>query len=79
LAHLVGVSPEELAARFGIDVERPLAQPAVPEPELLAAIEEAVARGVARGLREALAERGKIEGAGTEGDPGSSRRPGTAG
>jgi hypothetical protein len=34
-----------------------LAQPAIPEPELLAAIEEAVARGVARGLREALAER----------------------
>jgi transcriptional regulator with XRE-family HTH domain len=58
LAHLLGVTPEELAARFGIDVERPLAQPAIPEPELLAAIEEAVARGVARGLREALAGRG---------------------
>jgi hypothetical protein len=57
LAHLLGVTPEELAARFGIDVERPLAQPAISEPELLAAIEEAVARGVARGLREALAGR----------------------
>jgi len=57
LAHLLGVPPEELAARFGIELERPLPPPAGPDPDLLAAIEEAVARGVARGLREALAER----------------------
>ncbi len=73
LGHLLGVTPEELAARFGIDVERPLAQPAIPEPELLAAIEEAVARGVARGLREALAERDagrtEAEGSSAEGRP----------
>jgi hypothetical protein len=78
------VSPEELAARFGIDVERPLAQPAIPEPELLAAIEEAVARGVARGLREALAERGegRTEGetiAYAEGEPRGQGRPRTGG
>ena len=47
LARLLGVSSEELAARFGIDVERPLAPPVGPDPDLLAAIEEAVAeRGV---------------------------------
>jgi transcriptional regulator with XRE-family HTH domain len=57
LAHLLGIPPEEIAARFGIELERPLAPPAGPDPDLLAAIEEAVARGVARGLREALAER----------------------
>ena len=57
LAHLLGVTADEIAARFGIELERPLALPARPDPDLLAAIEEAVARGVARGLREALAER----------------------
>jgi transcriptional regulator with XRE-family HTH domain len=80
LAHLLGVSPEELAARFGIDVERPLAQPSIAEPELLAAIEEAVARGVARGLREALAERGEgghagAEGSSAEGEPQGAGAP----
>jgi transcriptional regulator with XRE-family HTH domain len=72
LAHLLGVSPEKLAARFGIDVERPLAEPGIPDADLLAAIEEAVARGVARGLREALAEQ-------REGDRDEEGRPGTEG
>ena len=57
LAHLLGVPPAEIAARFGIELERPLAPPVRPDPDLLAAIEEAVARGVTRGLREALGER----------------------
>ncbi len=60
-------------------MERPLAQPAIPEPELLAAIEEAVARGVARGLREALAERGEgpadAEGSSAEGAPQGAGAP----
>jgi hypothetical protein len=43
LGHLIGASPEELAARFGIDLERPTAQSTLPGPELLTAIEEAVA------------------------------------
>jgi transcriptional regulator with XRE-family HTH domain len=57
LSRLLSVSPEELAARYGIDLERPIAEPAGLPPDVLAAIEEAVARGVARGLREALGER----------------------
>ena len=57
LSRLLSVPPEELAARYGIDVERPIAEPASLPPDVLAAIEEAVARGVARGLREALSER----------------------
>ena len=57
LSRLLSVPPEELAARYGIDVERPIAEPAGLPPDVLAAIEEAVARGVARGLREALSER----------------------
>ena len=57
LSRLLAVPPEELAARYGIDVERPIAEPAGLPPDVLAAIEEAVARGVARGLREALSER----------------------
>jgi hypothetical protein len=40
-----------------IDLERPIAETAGLPPDVLAAIEEAVARGVARGLREALGER----------------------
>jgi transcriptional regulator with XRE-family HTH domain len=57
LSRLLSVAPEELAARYGIDLERPIAEPAGLPPDVLAAIEEAVARGVARGLREALGER----------------------
>jgi len=57
LSRLLSVPPEELAARYGIDVERPIAEPAGLPPDVFAAIEEAVARGVARGLREALGER----------------------
>ena len=57
LSRLLAVAPEELAARYGIDLERPIAEPAGLPPDVLAAIEEAVARGVARGLREALGER----------------------
>ena len=57
LSRLLSVPPEELAARYGIDVERPIAEPASLPPDVLTAIEEAVARGVARGLREALGER----------------------
>ena len=57
LSRLLSVSPEELAARYGIDLERPIAEPAGLPPDVLAAIEEAVARGVSRGLREALGER----------------------
>jgi len=57
LSRLLSVAPDELAARYGIDVERPMAEPAGLPPDVLAAIEEAVARGVARGLREALSER----------------------
>jgi transcriptional regulator with XRE-family HTH domain len=80
LARLLGVPPEELAARFGIDVERPLAEPRGLEPDLVAAIEEAVARGVARGVREALAERGVEETGATGADQtltalGVGRRP----
>jgi hypothetical protein len=56
---IAGPHAVQTCRRFGIDVERPLAQSATPDPDLLAAIEEAVARGVARGLREALAERGE--------------------
>ena len=54
LSRLLSVAPDELAARYGIDVERPMAEPAGLSPDVLAAIEDAVARGVARGLREAL-------------------------
>ena len=80
LAHLLGVPPEEIAARFGIELERPLAPPAGPDPDLLAAIEEAVARGVARGLREALAERGdQLAGTRGESDLGEEEGPGTGG
>jgi len=80
LAHLLGVPPEEIAARFGIELERPLAPPARPDPDLLAAIEEAVARGVARGLREALAERrDQVVGTRGESDPGEEEGPGTGG
>jgi transcriptional regulator with XRE-family HTH domain len=80
LAHLLGVPPEEIAARFGIDVERPLAEPRGLEPDLVAAIEEAVARGVARGVREALAERSVEETGATGADQtrtalGVGRRP----
>jgi transcriptional regulator with XRE-family HTH domain len=80
LAHLLGVSAEEIAARFGIELERPLAPPANLDPDILAAIEEAVARGVARGLREALAER-RDEGVQKDrfdlaDDPGSPERAG---
>jgi transcriptional regulator with XRE-family HTH domain len=57
LSRLLSVPPEEVAARYGIDVERPIAEPASLPPDVLAAIEEAVARAVARGLREALGER----------------------
>ena len=57
LSRLLSVSPEELAARYGIYLERPIAEPAGLPPDVLAAIEEAVARGGARGLREALGER----------------------
>ena len=64
LAQLLGVPAEEIAARFGIELERPLAAPAGPDPDLLASIEEAVARGVARGLREALAEQRAMGGHG---------------
>ena len=62
LAHLLGVSPDELAARFGIERDIVFAEVSGPGfgpgDDLLALIEEAVARGVARGLREALGERG---------------------
>ena len=80
LAHLLGVAPEEIAARFGIELERPLAEPRGLEPDLVAAIEEAVARGVARGVREALAERGVEETGATGADQtltalGVGRRP----
>ena len=62
LAHLLGVSPDELAARFGIESDIVFAEVSSPGfmgpgDDLLAAIEEAVARGVARGIREALGER----------------------
>ena len=57
LSRLLSVPPEELAARYGIDLERPIAEAAGLPLDVLAAIEEAVARGVARGLREALGER----------------------
>jgi transcriptional regulator with XRE-family HTH domain len=57
LSRVLSVSPDELAARYGIDVERPIAEPAGLSPDVLAAIEDAVARGVARGLREALGDR----------------------
>jgi transcriptional regulator with XRE-family HTH domain len=57
LSRLLSVPPEELAARYGIDLERPIAEPPGLSPDVLAAIEEAVARGVARGLREALGDR----------------------
>jgi transcriptional regulator with XRE-family HTH domain len=57
LSRLLSVAPEELAARYGIDVARPMAEPAGLSPDVLAAIEEAVARGVARGLHEALGAR----------------------
>ena len=53
LARLLGISADELAARFGIDSGHPVAAPPL-DPAVLAAIEEAVARGVARGVREAL-------------------------
>jgi len=70
------VPPEELAARYGIDVERPIAEPAGLPPDVLAAIEEAVARGVARGLREALGVRHEEEaGATPGGSAGDIRRP----
>ncbi len=59
LAQLLGVSPAELAARFGIDLERPLATSADAQPALLEAIEDAVARGVARGLREVFGAPGE--------------------
>ena len=80
LAHLLGVPPEEIAARFGIELERPLAEPRGLEPDLVAAIEEAVARGVARGVREALAERSVEETGATGADQtrtalGVGRRP----
>ncbi len=54
LARLLGISTDELGARFGIDAGHPVAAPPL-DPAVLAAIEEAVARGVARGVREALA------------------------
>ena len=78
LAQLLGVPAEEIAARFGIELERPLATPASPDPDLLASIEEAVARGVARGLREALAEQRAMGGhgeapAGDEGGAAADR------
>ena len=57
LSRLLSVPPDELAARYGIDVERPIAEPAGLSPDVLSAIEDAVARGVARGLREVLGDR----------------------
>jgi transcriptional regulator with XRE-family HTH domain len=78
LGHLLGVTPEEIAARFGIELERPLAEPAGPERELLAAIEEAVARGVARGRREALAGR-RGEGGGEERSEATGEDPASPG
>jgi hypothetical protein len=59
---------------LGIDVEGPVAEATVPEPELLAAIEQAVARG----LRDALGERSEVrtEGetiANAEGEPPGGR------
>ena len=72
LSRLLVVPPEELAARYGIDLERPIAEPAGLSPDVLAAIEDAVARGVARGLREALGEPRDEEEAGAT--PGGSTR-----
>ena len=72
LSRLLSVPPEELAARYGIDLERPIAEPAGLSPDVLAAIEDAVARGVARGLREALGEPRDEEEAGAT--PGGSTR-----
>ncbi len=59
LAHLIGVSAEEVAARLGIDVERPLAPLATPDHDLRAAIEGGRGTRLVRGLRQALAERGE--------------------
>ena len=64
LGQLLGVSADEIAARFGLDVERPLPPPTRLDSAVLVAIEEAVARGVARGVREALGERGEGGGRG---------------
>lgn len=58
LAQLLGVSPAELAARFGIDPGHSVAMPPL-DPAVLAAIEEAVALGVARGLREVFGAPGE--------------------
>jgi transcriptional regulator with XRE-family HTH domain len=71
LSRLLSVSPDELAARYGIDVERPMAEPAGLSPDVVAAIEDAVARGVARGLHEALGARHEEEAGAT---PGGSTR-----
>lgn len=56
LARLLGVSQDELAARFGIDTEPGWPPRQALDPEIARAIEEAVARGVARGVTDALAQ-----------------------
>jgi len=83
LAHLLGVSPDELAGRFGIALDIVVAEVTGPEfsgpgDDLLALIEEAVARGVARGIREALGERGS-EGRDGETSAGAGGDAGTLG
>jgi transcriptional regulator with XRE-family HTH domain len=74
LSRLLAVPPEELAARYGIDLERPIAEPAGVAPDVLAAIEDAVARGVARGLREALGDRHDEDESATHGGPAGDTR-----
>jgi len=79
LGHLLGISPEEIAARFGIELEIQFDELANFEDDLPAIIEAAVARGVARGLREALGEqratgRGEEARAGDEGTAGTGTK-----
>jgi transcriptional regulator with XRE-family HTH domain len=76
LSRLLSVSPDELAARYGIDLERPMAEPPGLSPDVLAAIEDAVARGVERGLRETrVARRDEEAGSVAGGSAGDKRRP----
>ena len=76
LSRLLLVSPDELAARYGIDLERPMAEPPGLSPDVLAAIEDAVARGIERGLRETRVERRDEEaGSVAGGSAGDKRRP----
>ena len=77
LGHLLGVSPDELAARFGVALEIAVAEFTDPEDDLLTAIEEAVARGVARGLRDALGERPSEGHREEEAGVGAERNPGS--